>query len=74
MQVSYNVMETNIVTPEVKRVKHVGIYISEVVPVFRDPKTLTQEQLTDPDYRLKSLQGEFAGKFSITCSKCHHCR
>jgi len=42
----------------------------EVAYKFRDANKLTEEQLTDPDYRLKKLVG--AGtKF---CSKCHHCR
>jgi len=43
--------------------------------MFRDPSTLTYEQLTDPDYRLKELEkvdGKY--KFNIACSKCHHCR
>jgi hypothetical protein len=43
-------------------------------PVFVDPATLTKEQLTDPDYRLKAIQKEYGGKYSIGCSKCHHCR
>jgi len=41
---------------------------------FRDSATLTEEQLTDPDYRLKQLAKHSGGKISITCSKCHHCR
>ena len=41
---------------------------------FRDPKELSQEQLTDPDYRLKQLEKINEGKLSITCSRCHHCR
>jgi len=43
-------------------------------PKFRDPSTMTIEQLTDPDYRLKQLEKLNGGKLSITCSKCHHCR
>jgi len=43
-------------------------------PKFRDESELTEEQLTDPDYRLKQLAKLSDGKFSITCSKCHHCR
>ena len=43
-------------------------------PKFRDPKELSHEQLTDPDYRLKQLEKLNRGKLSITCSKCHHCR
>ena len=37
---------------------------------FRDENKLTEEQLTDPDYRLKQL----AGLGTSVCSKCHHCR
>ncbi|MBA7636886.1 hypothetical protein ES703_44514 [subsurface metagenome] len=43
-------------------------------PKFRDPSTLSAEQLTDPDYSLKQLEKLNGGKLSITCSKCHHCR
>ena len=43
-------------------------------PKFRDPSTMTYEQLHDPDYRIKQLAKLSGGKFSITCSKCHHCR
>lgn len=43
-------------------------------PKFRDKKTLTKEQLIDPDYRLKFLQKEFNLDKVIGCSKCHHCR
>jgi hypothetical protein len=43
-------------------------------PEFKDKKTLTKEQLTDPDYRLKFLQNMYGGMNSISCSKCHHCR
>ena len=44
-------------------------------PKFRDPKTLTKEQLTDPDYAKKVLQRK-AKKVDLkmTCSMCHHCR
>lgn len=44
------------------------------VPIFRDAATLTYEQLNDPDFRLKQLEKLNGGKFTITCSKCHHCR
>ena len=63
---------------KVKTGKHKGIHIPDGhIPVFRDPGTLTKEQLTDPDYRLKSLLVialfiENLGR--ITCSRCHHCR
>ena len=43
-------------------------------PKFRDPETMTYEELHDPDYHLKQLAKLSGGKFSITCSKCHHCR
>lgn len=43
-------------------------------PKFRDESELTEEQLTDPDFRLKQLVKLNKGKLSITCSKCHHCR
>ena len=53
----------------------IPIDISEIgVPKFRDLATMTHEQLTDPDYRLKQLAKLSGGKFTITCSKCHHCR
>ena len=49
--------------------------ISEIIkPKFRDSTELSTEQLTDPDYRLKQLEKLNRGKFSITCSRCHHCR
>ena len=48
--------------------------VSVTEPKFRDPATMTQEQLTDPDYHLKQLAKLSGGKFTITCSKCHHCR
>ena len=43
-------------------------------PIFRDRKDLTQVQLCDPDYGLKELEKLNNGIFTITCSKCHHCR
>lgn len=43
-------------------------------PKFKDPKELSREQLVDPDYALKQLVKRSGGRFSITCSKCHHCR
>ena len=43
-------------------------------PKFRNPRELSPEQLTDPDYALKQLEKLNGGKLSITCSKCHHCR
>jgi len=45
------------------------------VAKFRDPKILTKEQLTDPDYALKKIQKEAKElRIDVTCSKCHHCR
>jgi len=43
-------------------------------PKFRKRSELSVQQLLDPDYRLKQLAKLYKGKFSITCSKCHHCR
>lgn len=43
-------------------------------PKFRKASELTNEELTDPDFRLKQLEKLNKGKLSITCSKCHHCR
>ena len=43
---------------------------------FRDESELTEEQLSDPDYRIKTLAIE-AGldpNKMLICSKCHHCR
>ena len=54
-----------------KRVKEVN---QNLKPRFISPDFLTYEQLTDPDYILKLLQGLYGGKYAITCSKCHHCR
>ena len=44
------------------------------IPLFVDPSTLSYEELHDPDYALKMLAVINNGKYSITCSKCHHCR
>jgi len=43
-------------------------------PKFRNPGDMIEEELTDPDYRLKQLAKLSGGKLNITCSKCHHCR
>ena len=54
-----------------------GIMVTKKIsqkPKFRDPNELSHEQLTDPDYALKQLTKQSGGRFSITCSKCHHCR
>lgn len=48
--------------------------VLSVKPKFRDPATMTYEQLTDPDYHIKQLVKRSGGKLTITCSKCHHCR
>ena len=48
----------------------------EIMPKFRDPSTLTHEQLTDPDYSIKEIArryGQDPAKMLI-CSKRHHCR
>ena len=44
------------------------------IPLFVDKSKLSYEQLHDPDYALKELEKLNNGKYSITCSKCHHCR
>ena len=43
-------------------------------PKFRKVSELTNEELTDPDFRKKQLEILNNGKPEITCSKCHHCR
>ena len=43
-------------------------------PKFIDKKLLQEEQITDPDYRLKFLEKQYGNKYPISCSKCHHCR
>lgn len=47
-------------------------------PSFRDPATMTVEELTDPDYAKKQLIKHFGKEGDsidmIACSKCHHCR
>jgi len=43
-------------------------------PKFRDPSTMTYEQLHDPDYHIKQLAKLSDGQLTIACSKCHHCR
>ena len=44
-------------------------------PSFRDPATMTEAELTDPDYAKKQLVENFGGTLeAITCSRCHHCR
>ena len=44
------------------------------VPLFRNRAMLSFEQLNDPDYALKELENLNNGNYSITCSKCNHCR
>ena len=43
-------------------------------PKFRKVSELTNEELTDPDFRLKQIEKLNKDKLQITCSKCHHCR
>ena len=45
-------------------------------PSFRDPATMTPEELNDPDYAKKRLAKDFGNDDIdiLTCSKCHHCR
>ena len=61
---------------EIKEKKKGAYQISKIEPSFRDPATMTEEELTDPDYALKKLTRDFAnGNIDIlTCSRCHHCR
>jgi len=42
-------------------------------PTFRNPDDMTEEELSDPDYRLKQII-KAGGGLNPTCSKCHHCR
>jgi hypothetical protein len=44
------------------------------IPKFLDKKELKEEQITDPDYRLKWLEKLYGTTYPISCSKCHHCR
>jgi hypothetical protein len=44
------------------------------IPLFVDRMRLSEEQLKDPDYALKELEKLNKGRYSVTCSKCHHCR
>ena len=39
---------------------------------FRDKDSLSEAQLTDPDYSLKQIFGDNVA--TAVCSKCHHCR
>jgi len=43
-------------------------------PRFRKVSELTNEELTDPDFRIKQLERLNKVRLPITCSKCHHCR
>jgi len=43
-------------------------------PRYIPKEFLTEEQLRDPDYRLKQLQKLYGTHYTISCSKCHHCR
>ena len=61
----------------VKERDKVELVILEGKPKFRDPATMTEAELTDPDYRLKQLMEQFGGNKEgkpAICSKCHHCR
>lgn len=44
------------------------------IPLFVDRSLLSYDELNDPDYALKQLEQLNGGYYSITCSKCHHCR
>ena len=59
---------------EKPQVKEAGKITS---PSFRDPATMTEAELTDPDYAKKQIMRLFGNGKDIdllTCSKCHHCR
>lgn len=43
-------------------------------PKFRDPGTMTYEELYDPGYHLKQLAKLNGSRLDVTCSRCHHCR
>lgn len=43
-------------------------------PKFRRVSELTNEELTDPDFRTKQLGKLNKVRLPITCSRCHHCR
>ena len=47
-----------------------------IEPKFRDPATMTEEELTDPDYHLKQIAKltRVSPESIVNCSKCHHCR
>lgn len=63
-----------VIQVEVKESIREQIRKGTYVPQFRDPATMTYEELNDPDYAIKQLAKLSDGKLSITCSKCHHCR
>ena len=61
---------------EIKEKKK-GIYqIGKIEPSFRDPASMTEDELTDPNYALKKLAKDFGNGNTdiLTCSRCHHCR
>lgn len=41
--------------------------------LFRPAEEISPE-MRDPDHALKELEKINNGKYSVTCSKCHHCR
>ena len=38
------------------------------------PREELAEEMLDPDYGLNLLAKMNGGRYTITCSKCHHCR
>lgn len=50
------------------------IIIDLSIPRFIDQRELKNDQVNDPDYRLKFLENLYGTKYPISCSKCHHCR
>ena len=56
------------------RVKQTKDTIDYSIPKFIEKIHLQNEQISDPDYRLKLLEKLYSTKYPISCSKCHHCR
>jgi len=63
--------EDGIVTMEGRPV--VDAMTGKALRKFLPADEITPE-MRDPDYALKQLEKLNNGKYSVTCSKCHHCR
>jgi hypothetical protein len=46
----------------------------KIIPAFYNYRELTNDQINDPDFRLKQFEKLYSKTFFISCSKCHHCR